>query len=150
MRREHISENEARHILKKDDEERRKWGMHLYGIDTNDPALYDAVLHIDNLKVDDAVEILAEIAKRPCFQTTPESQKIIDEYYVAVQAQETLFKRFPEAQVKCKDGVVFVTIETTLSQEQEVINKIIYILKEKDIDGIKDVKVNAVFYDSGD
>ena len=150
MRREHISKKEARHILKKDDEERRKWGMHLYGIDTNDPALYDAVLHIDNLKVDDAVEILAEIAKRPCFQTTPESQQIIDDYHVAAQAQETLFKRFPEAQVKCEDGVVFVTIETTLSQEQEVINKIICILKEKDIDGIKDVKVNAVFYDSGD
>ena len=100
--------------------------------------------------MDDAVEILAEIAKRPCFQTTPESQQIIDDYHVAAQAQETLFKRFPEAQVKCEDGVVFVTIETTLSQEQEVINKIIYILKEKDIDGIKDVKVNAVFYDSGD
>jgi len=36
MRREHISEKEARHILKKDDEERRKWGMYLYGIDTKD------------------------------------------------------------------------------------------------------------------
>ena len=150
MRREHISEQEARYILKKDDEERRKWGMYLYGFDTNDPSLYDIVLHIDNLKVDDAVEILAEIAKRPCFQTTPESQQIIDDYHAAAQAQETLFDRFPEAQVKCEDGVVFVTIETTLSQEQEVINKIIYILKEKDIDGIKDVKVNAVFYDSGD
>ena len=107
-------------------------------------------MHIDNLKVDDAVEILAEIARRPCFQTTPESQKIIDEYYVAVQAQETLFKRFPEAQVKCKDGVVFVTIETTLSHEQEVINDIIQNLKEKNIDGIRDVIVNSVLFDSGD
>ena len=150
MRREHISKKEARHILKKDDEERRKWGMHLYGIDTNDPALYDAVLHIDNLKVHDAVEILAEIAKRPCFQTTPESQQIIDDYHVAAQAQETLFDRFQSAQVKCKNGVVFVTIETTLSQENEVINRIIYILKEKAIDGIKEVKVNTLLYDSGD
>ena len=33
-------------------------------------SLYDIVLHIDNLKVDDAVEILADIAQRPCFQTT--------------------------------------------------------------------------------
>jgi len=150
MRREHISEKDARHILKKDDEERRKWGMHLYGIDTNNPALYDIVLHIDNLKVDDAVEILAEIAKRPCFQTTRESQMMIEDYHLAAQAQETLFDRFPAAQVKCKNGVVFVTIETTLSQEQEVINNIIGGLKEKNIDGIKDVKVNAVLFDSGD
>jgi cytidylate kinase len=150
MRREHISENEARHILKKDDEERRKSGMYLYGIDTNDSALYDIVLHVDNLGVDDAVEILADMAKRSCFQTTRESQMIIDDYYVTAKAQEMLFDRFPSAQVKCKNGVVFVTIETILSQEQEVINKIIYTLKEKDIDGFKDVKVNAVLLDSGD
>jgi hypothetical protein len=61
-----------------------------------------------------------------------------------------LFKQFPSAQVKCKNGVVFVTIETTLSQEQKVINKIIYVLKEKDIDGIKDVNINTVLLDSGD
>ncbi len=150
MRREHIPEKEARHILKKDDEERRKWGMYLYGIDTKDPALYDIVLHIDSLGVDDAVEIIADMAKRPCFQTTQESHRIIDDYYVTAKAQELLFDRFPSAQVKCKNGVVFVTIETTLSQEQEVINRFIDILNEEDIDGIKDVKVNTVLLDSGD
>jgi cytidylate kinase len=150
MRREHISEKKARHILKKDDEERRKWGMHLYGIDTKDSSLYDIVLQIDSLKVDDAVEILAEIAKRPCFQTTQESQMMIEDYHVTAQAQETLFDRFPSAQVKCKNGVVFVTIETALSQEQEVIKNIIDGLKGKNIDGIKDIKVNAVLFDSGD
>jgi cytidylate kinase len=150
MRREHIPEKEARHILKKDDEERRKWGMYLYGIDTKDPALYDIVLHIDSLGVDEAVEIIADMAKRPCFQTTQESHRIIDDYYVTAKAQELLFDRFPSAQVKCKNGVVFVTIETTLSQEQEVINRFIDILNEEDIDGIKDVKVNTVLLDSGD
>jgi cytidylate kinase len=150
MRREHIPEKEARHILKKDDEERRKWGMYLYGIDTSDSALYDIVLHIDNLKADDAVEILADMAKRPCFQTTQESRWIINDYYVAAKVQEILFDGYPAAQIKCKDGVVVVTIEVTLSQEQGVINKIISILKEKDIDGIKDVKVNTPLLDSGD
>lgn len=150
MRREHISEKETRHILKKDDEERRKWGMSLYGIDTKDSALYDIVLHIDNLGVDDAVEILADMAKRPCFQTTRESKMIIDDYYVTAKAQEILFDRFPSAQVKCNNGVCFVTIETILSQEQEIINKVIDLLEEKDIDGIKDVKVNTVLLESGD
>jgi cytidylate kinase len=150
MQREHISEKEARRILKKDDEERRTWSMYLYGIDTKDPALYDIVLHIDTLGVDDAVEILADIAKRPCFQTTRESQMIIDDYHVAAKAQEMLFDRFPSAQVKCNNGVVFVTIQTTLSHEQEVIYRIISILMGKNIDGLKDVKVNAVLFDSGD
>ena len=124
--------------------------MHLYGMDTKDSSLYDIVMHIDSLKVDDAVEILAEIAKRPCFQTTQESQMRLEDYHLTAQAQETLFDRFPAAQVKCKNGVVFVTIEAALSQEQEVIKNIIDGLKEKNIDAIKDIKVNAVLFDSGD
>ncbi|MGD0828638.1 MAG: cytidylate kinase-like family protein, partial [Desulfobaccales bacterium] len=43
MKREKISAEEARRILQKDDEERRKWSKHLYGIDTWDPSLYDLV-----------------------------------------------------------------------------------------------------------
>ena len=46
MEREAISESEALRLLKKDDEERRRWSQTLYGIDTRDPSLYDLVLHI--------------------------------------------------------------------------------------------------------
>jgi cytidylate kinase len=141
MKREHISGKEARQILNKDDEERRKWSIYFYGIDTNNPSLYDIVLHIDNLKVEDVVETLSDIAKRPCFQTTQESQMTIDDYYFAAKAQENLFDRFPSAEVKCNNGVVSVKINMPLSHEQEVTDKIINILKDKDIDGIKQVKV---------
>jgi len=144
MRREHISESEACDILNKDDVNRRKWGMYLYGIDTNDPSLYDIVLHIDNLKVDDAVETLFDIAKRPCFQTTRESQVIIDDYYLATKAQEALSDGFPSAEVNCKKGIVCVKISTPLSREQGPTNKIFDILNAKDIEGIKQVRVNAV------
>jgi len=148
MRREKISEKEARYILKKDDEERRKWSMYLYGIDTNDPSLYDIFLHIDNLKVSDAVEILADMARRPCFQTTPESEIKLNDSYLAAKAHATIFDKFPAVEVKCKNGVVNVKIETALSLEEEVADKIKNILS--DIDGIKEVKVNVVPFDTGD
>jgi cytidylate kinase len=150
MRREHISEQEARYILKKDDEERRKWSMYLYGVDTKDSSLYDVVLHIDNLKVDDAVGILIDMAKLPSFQTTPQSKKIIDDYHLAAKAQEKLFDEFPSAEIKCKNGVVYVSIETALSLEQEFTDKIINALTGNDMDGIKKVKVNVVPFESGD
>ena len=57
VRRENISKEKALYILKKDDDERRKWGLRVYGIDTWDSRLYDMVLHIQNLTVDDATEI---------------------------------------------------------------------------------------------
>ncbi|MEJ2219485.1 MAG: cytidylate kinase-like family protein [Desulfobacterales bacterium] len=138
------------YILKKDDEERREWSRYLYGLDTNDPSLYDIVLHIDNLNVVDAVGILTNMARLPCFQTTPESQKITDDYYLTAKAQETLLDRFPSAEVKCKNGVVYVTIETALSLEKEFTDKIINTLKSNGIDGIKQVRVNVIPFESGD
>ena len=150
MKREHIAEKEARYILKKDDDERRKWGMAVFGIDTNDPMLYDIVLHIGNLKVDDAVDILTDIARRPCFQTTPESQRILFDYYLTARTQEILFDRFPSARVSCSNGVVHVIIETALSLEQEVTGHIVQMLGGNRIDGIQDVRVTVVPYESGD
>ena len=54
--REGVSEEEARSLLQKDDEERRKWTKSLYGVDPWDSNLYDLVVHIHKLKVGDAVD----------------------------------------------------------------------------------------------
>ncbi len=50
MEREGITRAEALHMMKKDDEERRKWSQNLYGIHTCDSRLYDLVIHIHNEK----------------------------------------------------------------------------------------------------
>jgi cytidylate kinase len=138
MKRENISAEEARLLLVKDDEERRKWSLHLYGIDTKDSSLYDVVLHIDNLMVNDA---LTDIAKRPCFQTTQESQSIIKDYYLAAKARNTLADEIPSLEVECKNAVIFVNIETDLALEADMIDKVKNMLK--DIDGIKEIRVNV-------
>lgn len=75
MDRENISEEEARKLLYKIDIERRKWSMFLYGIDTNVTELYDLVLNIDCIDVESAVDIIYNVAKRPCFEATEESKR---------------------------------------------------------------------------
>jgi len=142
MKRENTPEEEARYLLIKDDEERRKWGMYLYGIDTKDPELYDVVLKIDNLKVNDAVEILFDIAKRPCFQTTPESQIILKDVFLAAKAYSAIVNKFPKANVKCKDAVVYVSVESDLSLEMKISNQIKVLLE--DITEIKEVKTGII------
>lgn len=142
MARENITEEEARHILVKDDEERRKWSMFLYGIDTKDSSLYDIVLHVDNLKVDDVVEILSDVAKRPCFQTTKESQMILEDHYTAAKARAALFDGFPEADVACRNGVVYVKVETDLSLEKKVVEEVENTLKN--MDEVKGVRVSVI------
>ena len=148
MKREKISEKEARYILNKDDDERRKWGMFLYGIDTNDACLYDIVLHIDNMKVNDAVDILADLARRPCFQTTAESLMKIKDSYLAAKAQAALFDKFSAAEVKCRNAVVSVKIETALSLEKDATDSIRDALKN--IDDIEEVRVHVIPFDTGD
>jgi cytidylate kinase len=95
MKRENISEEKARYILKKDDDERRKWSLQLYGMDPWDSRLYDMVLHIGNLTVDDAVVISFVTVKKPCFQTTPTSQKILDNMLLEAKVQAALVKTAP-------------------------------------------------------
>jgi cytidylate kinase len=90
MRREKISAEEARFILKKDDDERRRWSIQLYGVDTWDPMLYDMVLHLKYLTVDDAVDLISKAAQLPRFQATPGSQRLLDE--MAQEAEKAAAK----------------------------------------------------------
>lgn len=142
MKRGNSSEDEARYLLVKDDEERRKWGLSLYGIDTQDPKLYDVILKIDNLKVNDAVEILFDITKRPCFQTTPESLMILNDRFLAAKAYSVIVHKFPKATVKCKDGVVYISVESDLTQETKMSDQIKGLLE--DIAEIKEVKTGII------
>jgi cytidylate kinase len=124
MKRENISAAEARHILKKDDDERRRWSIQVFGVDTWDPMLYDMVLHIKSLKVDDAVELILQAARLPFFRTTPPSQKILDDETLAARVQAALVEEFPTARVTARDGELFVDIKGDLTQEKEVMARV--------------------------
>jgi cytidylate kinase len=109
MKREKISAEKALYILKKDDEERRKWGLQVHGTDTWDSRLYDMVLHIGTLTVDDAVQILYETVQKPIFQSTPQSQIIIDELTTAAKIHSNLVNLSPRIKVVVKNGVAFIS-----------------------------------------
>jgi cytidylate kinase len=86
MEREKIPHDEAVRILRDDDEQRRRWSLHLYGIDTRDPELYDLVLNVKLLSADDVAEIIAHAASLPRFQATPVSQQAIEDMIIRYQA----------------------------------------------------------------
>jgi cytidylate kinase len=108
MRREGTSEEEAKRTLLKDDEARHRWSVYLYGIDTTDPSLYDLVIHIHSITTDDAVDLIYEAAKLPCFQTTPESQKQMHTLLLAAQVQAALMRDMPSVDVQVENGDIAV------------------------------------------
>ena len=124
MKRENLSAAEARHILKKDDDERRRWGIQVFGVDTWNSMLYDMVLHIKAIKVDEAVELILKAAKLPGFNTTALSQRILDDKTLAARVQAALVEEFPTAKVCAQAGDLFVDIKANLTEEQEVMARV--------------------------
>ena len=88
MQREQITRPEAMEMIAKIDEERAKWSSKLYGIDTWDSRLYDLVINIGRISIDDAVDMIRRTVQLPPFQTTPGSQRQIE--MLAREAQEKL------------------------------------------------------------
>ena len=109
MRRGNTSADEALYMLKKDDEERRKWALQVYGTDTWDSRLYDIVLHIGRLTVDNAVDILFETVKKPNFQTSAESQKLVDNLALAATVKAALVKFEPKIKVTANHGKIYIS-----------------------------------------
>ncbi|MFV0665932.1 AAA family ATPase [Denitromonas sp.] len=109
MKRENISEEKALYILQKDDEERRRWGLQVHGTDTWDSRLYDLVLHIGNLTVDDAVDILYRTVQTVSFQSTPASRQMMADMTRAAQIQVLLIDYAPGIRVVVKEGTAYIS-----------------------------------------
>ncbi len=106
MKRENCSAEEARYLLKKDDDERRKWGLSLYGMDTWNCSLYDLVLRIDIMTVDDVVGVLEDVVRQGRFDATPESTLKLKEQALLANIHAKIVSIAPKATVSIKDGVV--------------------------------------------
>jgi len=141
VRRENISAEKARYILKKDDDERRKWGLRLYGIDTWDSRLYDMVINIKNLSVKDAADLICSTVQKPNFKTTPESQKIIDDALLAAKVHAALVKLSPKSIVTADDGVVRIGDQDgVLDIKADASNEIKRVAES--VEGVKEVLIS--------
>ncbi|MFH2005832.1 MAG: cytidylate kinase-like family protein [bacterium] len=108
-----VSEPDARQMLVKLDKARRQWGLYLYGIDPEDPSLYDLVLHVGKMGTDGAAEIICNLARHDPFATTPESRAALDELALTASVRAALFDLdfdLEIASLTAKDGVVQLRI----------------------------------------
>lgn len=144
MRREAISADQARMVLVRDDDERRKWSLNLYGLDPWDPRLYDMTLHIDTMGVDDAVSTILHALRRPCFQVTPQTQEMMDDLSLSAQVEAALIPVFPKATADVRNGIALINVRASLVDEEPVTLNATR-LAEK-VAGIKEIHVNVIPY----
>ncbi|MCB2147238.1 MAG: cytidylate kinase-like family protein [Deltaproteobacteria bacterium] len=139
MRRENISAEKALYVLKKDDEERRKWAMQVYDTDPWDSRLYDIILHIGRLTADDAVDILFDTVRKPNFKTTPESQKLVENLTLASRVESDLAIIAPKIEVIAQGGRIIINniAFENGSKEEDRIKSIVM-----QINGVEEVVFN--------
>lgn len=124
MERDNKSYQEALRIIKGDDEQRRKWSMQLYGIDTHDSSLYDLVIHIGHITVDDAADIICSTVGNENFKVTPQSRKAIESLSLAAEVKAVLIEMNPTVETTAVDGKVFVRAKVHEFQQIEVIEEL--------------------------
>jgi len=142
IERDHVSRKKALSLIKNMDKQRKKWSLHLHGIDIRDSSLYDLVLQVGKLTVDDIVDIICHSARLERFRTTPESQQAMDDLCLAMGVKAALIEIKRDIQVSAREGIV--TIDTTIleSKAYETEQKIRSIVET--IPDVKGVKVNFI------
>lgn len=142
QRRDNVNADKARLILKKDDEERYRWSHRLYGIDTRDPDLYDMLLHIDRLTVDDAVDIILNTIKKPSFNTTDKSRQMINNLALAARIEAKLINEFPAIKVAADNGNIIADLKGNFEKNEEIILQIEKAVKK--MEGVATVQINII------
>jgi cytidylate kinase len=141
--REKISPEEALQLVKKVDEERRQWGLKLYGVEMSDPALYGLMINVGQVTVGDAVDMICHAAGLASFKATPESQSALNDLALAAELKAKLVSVIPNVTVKAKGGTVFVNAVTDVSAESQVEREIREIAEK--LPGVVDVKIDIDF-----
>jgi len=141
MERKGIGADQARRILEKDDEERRKWSQRLYGIDTADPSLYDLVFHIKQLTVDDTVGIICDCVSKEHFKTTPESKRLIEDLALSAAIEKALLEVWTDVTVCVENHIAFIETQAPIRAEERLIKEIKNVAEA--FEDISDVRIKC-------
>lgn len=141
MDRENIAYESAQTLIKKDDLARRKWSQHLYGIDTADPILYDLVVTVRKLTVDDVVDVICHTVRLETFKTTSESQQAMDDLVLSAEVKTALLELKPDIQVVARGAAVTLGVGAQLMKDPAKVREMEGIAGR--VPGVKEVKVNT-------
>ena len=141
MERDNVTQEKAAAILKHDDAERKKWSQSLYGIDTEDPRVYDMVLRVHKLTIEDAADMICHAVGLEHFRTTPESQQTMDDLVLAAEVKAVLVEIEPGVKVWASRGAVRVTAKTH-ERKLETLRRQLEAAAHK-VDGVESVDVHV-------
>ena len=141
MERQNLSREKAIDFIKAIDEKRVKWTKFLYHADWNDSSLYDIVINLECISIDDACEMVCRIASLDKFKVTPESQKLMDDMVLSTEVSAVLAgsKGIADAGIEIEADGGVITIGGTVGSLEEA-DKVREIVRK--MPGVKDINSN--------
>ena len=121
------------------DNRRRKWSRFLYGIDWEDPNLYDVVLNLERLSIEGACEAVICMAALDEFKMSAASHNALEDFTLSSRAWAALAQndltRKVAVRVSAESGRV--TVEGSVGS-QKVVDAIREVIRQ--VEGVREVR----------
>ncbi|MBM3880609.1 MAG: cytidylate kinase-like family protein [Verrucomicrobia bacterium] len=126
QQRLNLSRPEALAHIRKVDDQRSKWTRYLYGVDWEDPSLYDLVVNLQHLSVEQACRLVAAMIKEGAFEFTADRQASMGDFILASRVRAALARDALtsnlEVEVAARAGTVIVRGD--LCEEDEEVHRV--------------------------
>ncbi|HTX53324.1 MAG TPA: cytidylate kinase family protein [Candidatus Baltobacteraceae bacterium] len=141
---QHTTREAALAHIARVDRERREWSQFLFGVNWDDPLLYDLVLNLSRISLDTACEAVLRLAARPEFQPTPASAKALRDLVLQSRVAAALAAddrtRDAALTVTANDGRVTVTGTAHWPEGVEAVAPV-----ARQVEGVTDLRCNVTF-----
>jgi cytidylate kinase len=112
--------------IEKMDDQRGKWTRYLYGVDWEDPSLYDFVVNLQHFSTEQACRLIGAMVKEGGFEFSPEHQAAMKDFVLGTRVRAAL-ARHPltsnlEVAVESSGGEV--TVRGDLYEQNEEVQRV--------------------------
>jgi cytidylate kinase len=141
---DHRTREAALAYIEKVDQERRDWSRFLFGVDWEDPLLYDVVLNLSRMSLETAGEAVIRLAASPEFQASPESAQALQDLVLQSRVAAALGMdertRHADLTVTAAAGLVTVSGRARWPDGVEAVSQV-----AEQVEGVKAVRSNVSF-----
>lgn len=142
MERENITETLARKQLTSDDRQRLNWSFYMYKMDPSDPELYDMILNLKHIPVDECVSLIINAASLDTFKISDQGKAILEDEALAATVKAAIVDKYYNARVRSISGTVSVSIDETVSDIEKT--KAVIENAVTGIEGIKNLNIDLI------
>ena len=123
-----LSRGEVTAHIEAMDGDRRKWTHFLYGVDWGEPSLYDLLINLEHMSVEQASRVVVSMVEGGGFELSPEGRAAMDDLALANRVRARLaqdpFTENLEVEVQSRGGSI--AIRGDCSEEAEAIQRVVW------------------------